>query len=55
LGSLLDSKGFASQFPLLKNGMEDKNASRRIEIEFQFDDKRLENDIASLLTAVDKQ
>ena len=55
LGSLLDSRGFASQFPVLKNGMEDKNASRRIEIEFQFDDKRLENDIAGLLTAVDKQ
>ncbi len=55
LESLLDSRGFSSQFPVLRNGVEDKNASRRIEIEFQFDVKRIENDIGSLLTAVDKQ
>ena len=46
---LLVSIGYANQFRVMKNGTEDKNASRRIEIDFQLDEKRIRDDINHLI------
>ena len=46
---LLISEGYGDQHKRMINGTEDKNASRRIEIEFQFDDTRIRDDIKELV------
>jgi len=51
---LLASEGYGDQYRIMINGAEDKNASRRIEIEFQFDDKRIGDDIKELIKNFDK-
>ncbi len=51
---LLTPIGYADQYSIIVNGAEDKNASRRIEIEFQFDDKQIEEDIRELRESQDR-
>ena len=41
----LISKGMGSKDLVIKNGVEDKNASRRIKIRFELDEKKIINDI----------
>ncbi len=54
LGPLLTSTGYASQYRIMVNRTEDKNASRRVEIEFQLDEKKLEEDIKHLVNSSEK-
>ena len=51
---LLAPIGYADRYKIMINGVEDKNASRRIEIEFQFDDKQIEEDIRQLRESQDE-
>ena len=47
--SLLISTGYAERDSAMKKGIEDRNASNRIEIEFQLDTKQMEDDINQLI------
>jgi chemotaxis protein MotB len=49
LASMIQSKGMANQNPVLVNGVEDKEASRRIEITFELDQKKIDKAVALLL------
>jgi len=48
LQNMLDAKGMASQHPVIINGVEDKEASRRIELTFELDSKKIAKEIEKL-------
>lgn len=46
---MIDSKGFGNQKTIMKNGIEDKNASRRIMIRFELKNSQIINNAKKIL------
>ena len=46
---LLKTVGYADRYKIMRNGVEDKNASRRTKIQFELDDRRITEDIQKLI------
>ena len=46
---LLKSKGYADRYKIMVNGVEDKNASRRIEIHYKLDEKQITAETEKLM------
>ena len=46
---LLESRGYADRYPIVVNGVEDKNASRRTEISYLLDEKHIAEEAEKLI------